>query len=147
MRFLLVSDLLILIKINKRNQPTLNERSKIQKKRTSARLLRVEAQGLVRITGIEPARSCPHQNLNLARLPVPPYPHVFIKFYFMRTFMVNIRTSSRAPRDSCGARNLFWLGAPINFDRSAFLNFAFSPTGCACSKTASSAISAYNINL
>ena len=30
--------------------------------------------GLVRITGLEPARRR-HQNLNLARLPIPPYPH------------------------------------------------------------------------
>ena len=28
----------------------------------------------VRITGLEPARRG-HQNLNLARLPIPPYPH------------------------------------------------------------------------
>ena len=29
--------------------------------------------GLVRVTGLEPAREA-HQNLNLARLPIPPYP-------------------------------------------------------------------------
>ena len=28
---------------------------------------------MVRVTGLEPARGC-HQNLNLARLPIPPYP-------------------------------------------------------------------------
>ena len=38
---------------------------------------------MVRITGIEPAPSCPDQNLNLARLPVPPYPHIF----FMPTYV------------------------------------------------------------
>ena len=29
---------------------------------------------LVRVTAIEPAQPCDHKNLNLARLPVPPYP-------------------------------------------------------------------------
>ena len=29
---------------------------------------------LLRVTGLEPARRG-HQNLNLARLPIPPYPH------------------------------------------------------------------------
>ena len=32
----------------------------------------------MRITGLEPARHG-HQNLNLARLPIPPYPHKDIK--------------------------------------------------------------------
>ena len=31
----------------------------------------------MRITGLEPARRG-HQNLNLARLPIPPYPHEVI---------------------------------------------------------------------
>ena len=30
---------------------------------------------LVRMTGLEPARRG-HQNLNLARLPIPPHPHM-----------------------------------------------------------------------
>ena len=30
----------------------------------------------VRITGLEPARRR-HQNLNLARLPIPPHPHIY----------------------------------------------------------------------
>ena len=30
---------------------------------------------LVRMTGLEPARR-KHQNLNLARLPIPPHPHI-----------------------------------------------------------------------
>ena len=34
--------------------------------------------GLMRITGLEPARHG-HQNLNLARLPIPPYPHTFLR--------------------------------------------------------------------
>ena len=29
---------------------------------------------LVRITGLEPAQPCDHKNLNLTRLPIPPYP-------------------------------------------------------------------------
>ena len=32
---------------------------------------------MVRVTGLEPARGC-HQNLNLARLPIPPHPHINI---------------------------------------------------------------------
>ena len=31
----------------------------------------------LRATGLEPARRR-HQNLNLARLPIPPYPHIYI---------------------------------------------------------------------
>ena len=31
---------------------------------------------LVRVAGLEPVRSCPHKNLNLARLPIPPHPHI-----------------------------------------------------------------------
>ena len=30
---------------------------------------------LLRMTGLEPARR-KHQNLNLARLPIPPHPHI-----------------------------------------------------------------------
>ena len=29
---------------------------------------------LLRVKGLEPSRSCPHKNLNLARLPIPPHP-------------------------------------------------------------------------
>ena len=32
---------------------------------------------LVRIRGFEPPWSCPHTDLNRARLPIPPYPQVF----------------------------------------------------------------------
>ncbi len=31
---------------------------------------------LVRETGLEPASSCEHMNLNHARLPIPPFPHI-----------------------------------------------------------------------
>ena len=30
---------------------------------------------VVRVAGVEPVRNCFHKNLNLTRLPVPPYPH------------------------------------------------------------------------
>ena len=33
---------------------------------------------LVRVKGLEPSRSCPHKNLNLTRLPIPPHPHRII---------------------------------------------------------------------
>ena len=36
---------------------------------------------LVRVTGLEPARRG-HQNLNLARLPIPPYPRVRLVYPF-----------------------------------------------------------------
>ena len=31
---------------------------------------------VVRVAGLEPVQSCLHKNLNLARLPIPPYPHI-----------------------------------------------------------------------
>ena len=34
------------------------------------------ALGALRITGLEPAHPWGHKNLNLARLPIPPYPHI-----------------------------------------------------------------------
>ena len=42
----------------------------------------------MRITGLEPARQG-HQNLNLARLPIPPYPHI-LKADFIITFSAKI---------------------------------------------------------
>ena len=49
----------------------------------------------VRITGVEPAPSCPDQHLKLARLPIPPYPHtnhmtfniISHKFQFVKSFL------------------------------------------------------------
>ena len=38
---------------------------------------RLESGVFMRATGLEPARRR-HQNLNLARLPIPPYPHIYI---------------------------------------------------------------------
>ena len=42
---------------------------------------------LLRVKGLEPSRSCPHKNLNLARLPIPPHPRVgrsFERCYYTR---------------------------------------------------------------
>lgn len=35
---------------------------------------------MVWVTGLEPARSY-HQDLNLARLPIPPHPLIFLSYY------------------------------------------------------------------
>lgn len=43
---------------------------------------------LVRITGLEPARSCPHMDLNHARLPIPPYPR---DLYIINEFPLKIK--------------------------------------------------------
>ena len=37
---------------------------------------KIEGSLLVRITGVEPAPSCPDWHLKPARLPIPPYPHL-----------------------------------------------------------------------
>ena len=42
---------------------------------------------MVRVTGLEPAQPSDQENLNLSRLPIPPYPHIkFLtsKFYTAR---------------------------------------------------------------
>lgn len=36
---------------------------------------------MVRITGVEPAPSCPDWHLKPARLPIPPYPHIALLLY------------------------------------------------------------------
>ena len=46
---------------------------------------------LVRVTGLEPAR-LGHQNLNLARLPIPPYPHIFLLLYDIRRHLSSTET-------------------------------------------------------
>jgi hypothetical protein len=33
---------------------------------------------MVRMKGLEPSRELPHSDLNAARLPIPPHPHVLI---------------------------------------------------------------------
>jgi hypothetical protein len=32
---------------------------------------------MVRMKGLEPSRELPHSDLNAARLPIPPHPHVW----------------------------------------------------------------------
>ncbi len=45
---------------------------------------------LVRITGLEPAQPCDHKNLNLTRLPIPPYPRAFVgKLYINKNRSVS----------------------------------------------------------
>ena len=39
---------------------------------------------LVRTTGLEPAWTSAHKNLNLARLPIPPCPQISVDFYTER---------------------------------------------------------------
>ena len=51
----------------------LQTRAKRQNKKTEPGTRLASRLGLVRVTGLEPAREA-HQNLNLARLPIPPYP-------------------------------------------------------------------------
>ncbi len=45
----------------------------------------------MRVTGVEPAQPCGYKNLNLTRLPIPPYPHYYtnipIYFAFVKFFM------------------------------------------------------------
>jgi len=33
----------------------------------------------VRMKGLEPSRELPHSDLNAARLPIPPHPHVIFR--------------------------------------------------------------------
>ncbi len=47
----------------------------IEKNPESAMLISTSGKNLLRMTGLEPARR-KHQNLNLARLPIPPHPHI-----------------------------------------------------------------------
>ena len=45
----------------------------------------VRTLAMVRVAGLEPVQSCLHKNLNLARLPIPPYPHIkFCSLNFTR---------------------------------------------------------------
>ena len=37
----------------------------------------------MRVTGLEPAQPCDHKNLNLTRLPIPPYPHIKLEVRLM----------------------------------------------------------------
>ena len=65
----LCSDVSLRYKIDTRYKR--ERKGKIKKTEPGTRL--ASRLGLVRVTGLEPAREA-HQNLNLARLPIPPYP-------------------------------------------------------------------------
>ena len=54
---------------------------------------------LVRVTGLEPAR-LGHQNLNLARLPIPPYPHIVFLLYDIRRHLSSTETKKPFCRSS-----------------------------------------------
>ena len=48
-------------------------------------------KNVVRVTGLEPAR-LGHQNLNLACLPIPPYPHIVFLLYDIRRHLSSTET-------------------------------------------------------
>ncbi len=52
---------------------------------------------LVRTTGLEPAQSCDHKNLNLTRLPIPPRPLV------RETGLEPVRCKPHAPQTCASA--------------------------------------------
>ena len=57
--------------------------AKKQQIRTFHRLVKGSGvNALVRVTGLEPAQSCDHKNLNLTRLPIPPHPHIYVPNFF-----------------------------------------------------------------
>ena len=50
---------------------------------------------LVRVKGLEPSQSCPHKNLNLTRLPIPPNPHMKLTpFIFTRSKVSEVHKQS-----------------------------------------------------
>ena len=53
----------------------------------------------MRVTGLEPAR-LGHQNLNLARLPIPPYPHIVLLLYDIRRHLSSTETKKPFRRSS-----------------------------------------------
>ena len=66
--------LVLLYQINARKTVTLSLfRKKFRRKQEKS--CRLNLQLSMRVKGLEPSRSCPHKNLNLARLPIPPHPH------------------------------------------------------------------------
>ena len=52
----------------------------IRKRKTQSNLSGSTGSRLVRTTGLEPAWTSAHKNLNLARLPIPPCPHFAVDF-------------------------------------------------------------------
>ena len=59
----------------------------------------------MRITGVEPARGLLTRNLNLARLPIPPYPHIRHKSFSQNLFLPTVDSISFLFQDS--KENLF----------------------------------------
>ena len=57
---------------------------------------------MVRVTGLEPARGC-HQNLNLARLPISPHPHLFVYIITFSRACQSFRLIFPARRDILNA--------------------------------------------
>lgn len=57
---------------------------------------RLVVERLVRVTGLEPAR-LGHQNLNLARLPIPPYPHIVLLLYDIRRHLSSAEAKKTFP--------------------------------------------------
>lgn len=55
------------------NTSAVSKRIFFIKRKTEQSLL---CSDVVRVAGLEPVQSCLHKNLNLARLPIPPYPHI-----------------------------------------------------------------------
>ena len=68
-----------------------------------------------------------HRRRSAKKLPIPPHPH--IHFFKITISILVYCFSVTRPRDTCGAQNLFSLGAWKDFDRCVFLAFAFSSTG------------------
>ena len=92
---------------------------------------------LVRVTGLEPARGC-HQNLNLARLPIPPHPHILL------CHSTVVLRKELFVKDSCGAQNFFCsLLTRRNFDRYAISPLLHPPQAACGLNATNSATPAY----
>lgn len=52
---------------------------------------------VVRVAGLEPVQSCLHKNLNLARLPIPPYPHILLTKLLYRILRKNQAQTEKNP--------------------------------------------------
>src|SRR5699024_9934558 len=80
---------------------------------------------LVRITGLEPARVS-HQNLNLARLPIPPYPPIIYADAFPHYFIKKV-TTTRVMRIEL--TYLAWKASvlPLNYTRRNIGVTGFEP--------------------
>lgn len=78
---------------------------------------------VVRVAGLEPVQSCLHKNLNLARLPVSPHPHIF-RFYaeifliYNAYILQNSKTFSRLSEKSNFLSGIFQSS---HFSKTPFL--------------------------